>query len=77
MEISDVEKMQAYKDIEGLIRALKDEDEDIRYWVAEALGKIGDNRAVGPLIEALKDENSYVRYRAAKALGACPRIADN
>jgi len=30
MEISDVKKMQAKKDVEGLIRALKDEDRDVR-----------------------------------------------
>ncbi|MCP4370561.1 MAG: HEAT repeat domain-containing protein, partial [Deltaproteobacteria bacterium] len=36
---------------------------------AEALGSIGDSRAVEPLITTLKDENSQVRSRAAEALG--------
>ena len=35
---------------------------------AEALGKIGDERAVDPLTEALKDEDSPVREEAARAL---------
>ena len=36
---------------------------------AEALGEIGDARAVEPLILALKDEYWEVRRRAAEALG--------
>jgi HEAT repeat protein len=40
MEISDVEKMQANKDVEGLIEALKDKDSNVRYYTAKALGKI-------------------------------------
>jgi HEAT repeat protein len=40
----------------NLIKALKDEDSDVRASVvAEALGEIGDARAVEALIEALKD----------------------
>ncbi len=39
-------------------------------WVAsDALGKIGDKRAVEPLITALDDEDELVREGAAKALG--------
>ena len=41
--------------------------------VIEALGGIGDRRAVEPLMEALKDESSLVREKAAAALG---RIGD-
>ncbi|HEY4696036.1 MAG TPA: hypothetical protein VIH13_04025 [Candidatus Hydromicrobium sp.] len=40
MEISAVEKMQANKDAEGLIRALKYENEGVRSSAAEALGNI-------------------------------------
>ena len=36
---------------------------------ANALGRIGDIRAVEPLIEALKDEDKEVRMEAADALG--------
>ncbi len=36
---------------------------------AEALGKIGDARAVEPLIAALKDSDEDVRQAAAEARG--------
>jgi len=69
MEKSAVEKMQANKDVEGLIRALKYEKESIQCHVAGALGNIGDKRAIEPLIESLKDENEHVRSSAAEAIG--------
>lgn len=37
--------------------------------VAEALGKLGDTRAVEPLIAALQDEDVELRRAAAQALG--------
>ena len=43
--------------------------EGLRLHSAEALGYIGDARAVKPLIKALEDENEYVRAHAAWALG--------
>jgi HEAT repeat protein len=49
--------------LEPLIEALKQS----RYPVAEALGEMGDARAVDPLIEALED--GQVQTKAAKALG--------
>ncbi|NWJ46053.1 MAG: HEAT repeat domain-containing protein [Chloroflexi bacterium] len=52
-----------------LINALNDEDSFVRGKAAEALGKIGDPRAVEPLILALNDEDSFVHYLAAIALG--------
>ncbi|MCJ7471087.1 HEAT repeat domain-containing protein [Candidatus Bathyarchaeota archaeon] len=58
--------------VERLIKALKDEDFHVRIEAAEALGKIGDERAVEPLIEALKDKydkDRGVRMIAARALG--------
>ncbi len=36
---------------------------------AEALGKIGDARAVEPLIATLEDSDVAVRWTAAQALG--------
>ena len=56
-------------DIDGLIRALRHEDEEVRLEAAEALGEIGDSRAVEPLIQALKDEDDDVQWGAAEALG--------
>ena len=44
-----------------MIKALGDEDKDTREGAAEALGKIGDKRAVEPLIEALTYGNEGVR----------------
>ncbi len=38
------------------------------YRAAEALGRIGDGRAVGPLIQALRHPNSNVRWNAVRAL---------
>lgn len=96
MDRSDIEKMKANKDVEGLIEALKDRDENVQWRAeralvniaepaveplieylgagassvaAEALGKIGDARAVGPLTQALQAEGRTVVEKAAKALG--------
>ncbi|ODS34707.1 MAG: heat repeat-containing PBS lyase [Candidatus Scalindua rubra] len=53
--------------VEELINALGDRDLEVREEAAEALGKIGDARAVEPLIKALGDW--VVGGKAAKALG--------
>ncbi len=58
------------RDVEGLIRILKKE----LYWfarkkAAEALGNIGNAKAVEPLIMALKDKNGDVQWKATVALG--------
>jgi len=52
-----------------LIQTLKDEDPRVRYQSAEALGNIGDSRAIDPLIQALNDEDNSVRYWSTVALG--------
>ena len=65
----DVEKLKENKDVEGLIKALKNRDWGVRGEAVAALGKIGDSRAVEPLIRALKDEEWLVRDRASEALG--------
>ena len=51
------------------ISALKDKDRGVRMNAANALGDIGDARAVEPLCIALKDSDWYVRINAACALG--------
>ncbi|AEH51257.1 HEAT repeat domain-containing protein [Pseudothermotoga thermarum] len=51
-----------------MIERLKDSDPYVRKSTAEALGKIGDSRAVEPLIQALKDDDENVRSSASKAL---------
>jgi len=55
-------------------RDVSDEDEAVRYCVADALGGIGDPHAFDPLIHALGDEECRVRHSAALALG---RIGDD
>ncbi len=55
--------------VEALINALLHSDNStIRWRAAEALGHIGDPRAIEPLIRALGDRNSAVQWRAIDAL---------
>ena len=70
----DVVKMEARRNIGGLIKALgyrHDKGREVAQTAAEALGKIGDPRAVEALITALKDESvsDNVRQAAGEALG--------
>jgi HEAT repeat protein len=55
--------------VEPLIRALENGDWEVRRGAAQALGKVGDVRAVEPLSGALQDEHSRLRETAAQALG--------
>lgn len=54
--------------VELLTRALNNEKDNVREKAAEALGNIGDERAVEFLIKALKDESVLVGKNAAMAL---------
>lgn len=45
--------------VEPLIKGLKERDAGVRCGCAEALGKIGDRRAVEPLIKKLNDRGEY------------------
>lgn len=47
---------------------LKDENKNYRKRAAEALGDIGNSRAIKPLINAFNDENEEVRHSAKEAL---------
>jgi HEAT repeat protein len=67
---STIEELRQKRDVSGLIRALSDNDYSRFNASAEALGELGDRRAVEPLIAILKDEDrSYVHRAAARALG--------
>jgi len=56
------------KAVPVLIDALRDTDPLLRRLAAEALGKIGDERAARPLhLAAVNDDNSYVQKAARKA----------
>ncbi len=59
------------KIIEQLIKDLKEGDFETQISAAEALGGIGDIRAVDPLIQVLRDKNKdiEVRIQVADALG--------
>jgi len=66
----DVVVFKLRRDVDGLVRALAPEnDYDVREAAADALGEIGDPRAVEPLIAALGDPDGDVREAAAEALG--------
>ena len=60
----DIERLKEANDIEGLIKALKHSDEDVRWEAIKALGKIQDKRAVEPLISMLKDKEWEVGHYA-------------
>lgn len=73
----NIESMEELKDIDGLIRALKNDDYLIRKDAVISLKKIGDNKSVPALIESLKYQSwqdDYtvliaVRENSAEALG--------
>lgn len=52
-----------------LLSALDDEDENVRLWSTEALGKLVDPDAIDPLIHMLQDKRPIVRAHAVVALG--------
>jgi len=55
--------------VEPLIQALLHSDNSVIRWrAAEALGNIGDTRAINPLIQALADKDTSVQWRAIEAL---------
>jgi HEAT repeat protein len=57
------------KDIDYIIKALKDEDNMVRMTAARILGESRDRRAVEPLVSALRTDRNYaVREEAAHAL---------
>ena len=53
-----------------LVNALRDRDEYLPSTIAEALGRIGDPRGIGPLADLLADESRprHVRLECARAL---------
>lgn len=74
----DIDTMRRKREIDGLIGALSDEDEIVRLTAAEALGIVGDERALEAL-ERLKfsDPDAGVRRAASSAHAqVAGRIAD-
>ncbi len=69
----NVAKLRRNKDLDAILALLETTGENIHWRVrtkaAEALGKMGDRRAVEPLIKLLSDRYYNVRGSAAWALG--------
>ncbi len=57
------------KAVDPLIKALKNQNSNIRAGVARVLGMIGNEKAVDSLLQVLEDENRGVREAAVRALG--------
>jgi len=57
--------------IPALIPLLTDPSWVARYRAAEAIGRIGGDRAPSLLVPLLSDEKDHVRYMAAKGLCRC------
>ncbi len=58
------------KSLDGLLKALSQDEPGVRYWAAMAIGALGPkgSRAEKPLIAALQDPSAAVRIEAAQAL---------
>jgi HEAT repeat protein len=61
----NVDNLKKKRDIEELVRLLKDGNMFTGEQAADALGLIGDPRTVEPLMTALKNEKAEVRKNAA------------
>lgn len=62
----DIKELYSRRDVDGLIKALNHKEVEVRREAADALGRIGDERAIEPLIIALREES--MRDDAAIAL---------
>lgn len=67
------EKLESLKEnaIKPLVRALKDENVDVRMKVVELLGRIGSPHSLSAVIRSLSDENPDVRWKAVLAAPKC------
>ncbi|MDD3070216.1 MAG: HEAT repeat domain-containing protein [Methanoculleus horonobensis] len=64
--IDEVDTMRDARDVDGLIRALADQDEFVRSQAALSLGTLADPRAKEPL-ERVRDEDPSASVREAAA----------
>ena len=55
--------------IPGLLKALEDSNEFVRWNAAFALGEIGSKTAIPGLLKALSDAEDSVRFSATDAIG--------
>jgi hypothetical protein len=67
-----------HRSVKPLIALLEqDENAEVRWVAALALGSLGSPDAINPLVIALKDPDRYVRYGAAQALQTLKWIPRN
>ena len=67
--IEALSEIKSPRSVDPLIQTLMtDEDHEVRWVAALALGEIGDKRAIPSLLSSLRDKDRYVRYGSAKAL---------
>ena len=64
----DIERMEAKRNIKGLVRAARKRDAYVSCWAACALGRLCRKEAIEPLIRALKHDNEYSRADAIEQL---------
>ena len=65
----DIDKLKTKRDIQGLIRALRNQkDAGLQKAAAEALGQMRDSLAVGPLINTFQNGNEDMRKTCIDAL---------
>ncbi|NLE99407.1 MAG: HEAT repeat domain-containing protein [Anaerolineales bacterium] len=67
---SDVARLRAKRNVRGLARLLRRAGQAVACDAAQALGTLGDPRAVAPLSQALDHPSLVVRQAAVRALGA-------
>ena len=63
--LDDIDAMRDARDIDGLIRALEDEDEFVRSQAALSLGALADPKAREPLDRMRKEDPSASAREAA------------
>ena len=62
-------QLQGEAAVPVLLKALEDENRNVRVMAAAALGQLQGEAAVPVLLKALEDKNRNVRVRAVEALG--------
>jgi HEAT repeat protein len=68
LTLEKIRKYKARKNIRALIKALHYPKATLKAIAAEALGEIGDSRAIKPLLAALRDEDRGMREAVANSL---------
>ena len=65
----EILEMKEKKDIDNLIINLNNNNKDIRAFVTQTLGDIGNEKSSESIIPLLEDQSKKVRKEAAMALG--------